>query len=84
MLADAASHPAVITAEDGLREGGVGSAIRDRIGEAAGPTPAMRVLGTPVAYIPHGNAEVILSELGLDAAGIAASARALLAGETTQ
>jgi 1-deoxy-D-xylulose-5-phosphate synthase len=80
MLLDAAGHPAVITVEDGLREGGVGSAIRDRLGDLPGATPAMRVLGTPVAYIPHGNADTILSELGLDADGIASAARELLEG----
>ncbi len=80
MLADAADHRFVITAEDGLREGGVGAAISDRIAELTlgRPTaPRVRVLGTPVAYIPHGKPDAILAELGLDATGIAASARAL-------
>jgi 1-deoxy-D-xylulose-5-phosphate synthase len=81
MLADAARHRFVITAEDGLREGGIGSVIADRITELAVPTdvaPRVKVLGTPVEYIPHGKPDAILAELGLDAAGIAAAARSLL------
>ncbi len=33
MLADAANHPCVLTVEDGVREGGVGSAIGDQLAE---------------------------------------------------
>ena len=41
------------------------------------PTPPqVRVLGTPIAYIPHGKPDDILADLGLDAAGLAAEARA--------
>jgi 1-deoxy-D-xylulose-5-phosphate synthase len=87
MIADAAAHPAVLTAEDGLREGGAGSAIADRIGEASAAegrlSPPVRVVGTPVAYIPHGRPDEILAELGLDAAGIAASARAAVRDRST-
>ncbi len=82
MIADAARHPAVVTVEDGMREGGAGSAIVDALGVLASSTgaaaPAVRVLGTPVAYIPHGKPDDILAELGLDAVGIAADARAVL------
>jgi deoxyxylulose-5-phosphate synthase len=41
--------------------------------------PPVRVLGTPVAFIPHGNADDILRELGLDADGVATETRRLLA-----
>jgi deoxyxylulose-5-phosphate synthase len=37
------------------------------------------VLGTPSQYIPHGKADRILADLGLDAAGIAAAATKALA-----
>ena len=76
MLADAARHAAVLTAEDGVREGGVGAMIADALDHA----PAMKVLGVPVAFIPHGKPDRILADLGLDGAGLAAEARALLAG----
>jgi 1-deoxy-D-xylulose-5-phosphate synthase len=80
MLADAARHPYVLTAEDGLRDGGVGAAIADHVAELSlGRTPPrVRVLGTPTAYIPHGKPDAILAELGLDAAGITAFATSLL------
>src|SRR5690606_32278959 len=65
MLADAAQHPVVITAEDGIRDGGVGSLIADAISrlEVAGPSPRVRVLGTPRDYIPHAKADAILAQL---------------------
>jgi 1-deoxy-D-xylulose-5-phosphate synthase len=82
MIADACRHRLVITVEDGLREGGAGSAMADRISthalESGVTAPPVRVLGTPVAYLAHGKPDAILAELGLDAAGIAAEARRLL------
>jgi 1-deoxy-D-xylulose-5-phosphate synthase len=75
MLADAARHPLVVTAEDGVRVGGAGSAIADALATVPN-APVVVPLGTPDAYIPHGKADGILADLGLDAAGIAASVRA--------
>ncbi|MGZ7003908.1 MAG: 1-deoxy-D-xylulose-5-phosphate synthase, partial [Acidimicrobiales bacterium] len=51
MLADAATHPCVLTVEDGVREGGVGSAIGDQLAEhtLGNHEPRVRVLGTPIA-----------------------------------
>ena len=77
MLADAAGHELVVTVEDGLRSGGAGTAIRDALlerAEAAGQAaPRIRVLGVPLDYLPHGKPDAILADLGLDAAGIAAT-----------
>jgi 1-deoxy-D-xylulose-5-phosphate synthase len=77
MIADASRHQLVITVEDGLRDGGVGSAMADAIcalrvesGHEAGPVV---ILGTPTRFIPQAKPGQILSELGLDAAGIFAS-----------
>ncbi|MEO7429094.1 MAG: transketolase C-terminal domain-containing protein, partial [Acidimicrobiales bacterium] len=80
MLADAADHPVVLTAEDGIREGGVGAMIADAISRLAGAggRPQVRVLGTPIEYIPHAKPAPILAELGLDGPGLEAEARALL------
>jgi len=79
MLADAAGHPVVLTAEDGVREGGVGSMIADAVSRGShGRPPQVRVLGTPIEYIPHGKPDHILAELGLDAKGLEAEARALV------
>jgi 1-deoxy-D-xylulose-5-phosphate synthase len=81
MVADAARHPIVLTAEDGVRVGGVGTLIADAISEQdpEATPPRVKVLGTPVAYIPQGKADDILAELGLDAAGLERQARALVA-----
>ena len=79
MLADAAAHPAVVTVEDGYREGGIGSAIADRLEQHPGATPRLSVLGVPVQFIPHGKPDAILAGFGLDGDGIAASTRTLLA-----
>ena len=80
MLADAAEHPVVLTAEDGVREGGVGSMIADAISRrATGRPPQVRVLGTPIEFIQHGKPDEILADLGLDADGLEREARALVA-----
>ena len=81
MLADAASCEIVVTAEDGLRSGGAGSAIREALAESAPMPdgPSVRVLGVPVDYLPHGKADAILADLGLDAEGIAAAVKTELA-----
>jgi 1-deoxy-D-xylulose-5-phosphate synthase len=83
MLADAAAHPAVVTIEDGYREGGIGSAIADRLacGEH-GPKPRLAVLGVPVQYIPHGKPDAILASFGLDGPGVASAVRDLTAAPT--
>ncbi|HKH04459.1 MAG TPA: transketolase C-terminal domain-containing protein, partial [Acidimicrobiales bacterium] len=81
MLADAARHPAVVTIEDGYRDGGAGSLVASRLTDLVAPRSAPPVvnLGVPVRFLQHGKPDAILAELGLDAAGIAASVRATLA-----
>ncbi len=74
MLADAGSHDIVVTIEDGLAAGGVGSWIAHELAEADTP-PRVRVMGLPDTYIRHGDPDELLAELGLDAAGIATEVR---------
>ena len=75
MIEDAARHRIVLTVENGIREGGVGSAVADAVAARRGaPSPPVVVLGVPVAYIPHGKPDTILAGLGLDADGIARAA----------
>jgi 1-deoxy-D-xylulose-5-phosphate synthase len=78
MLADAARHRIVVTAEDGIRDGGIGMTICERLGSMA-PSVPVTVLGVPAAFIPHAKPDVILARLGLDGAGIAAAVRGALA-----
>jgi len=79
MLADAAGHGLVVTAEDGLRHGGAGmfllDAMRSLLPDA---TPRTSVLGVPRSYIAQGRPDDILASLGLDGPGIARSVRQLL------
>jgi 1-deoxy-D-xylulose-5-phosphate synthase len=80
MLADARTHPLVVTAEDGIAEGGVGSLVASalaRLDDSRPPVPVL-TLGTPLSYLPHGKPAAILSTLGLDAPGIAATVQKAL------
>ncbi len=70
MLEDAHRHPVTVTVEDGIAEGGIGATISSKLSKLDGRGPIVKTLGIPVAYIPQGNAEEILSQLGLDAEGI--------------
>ena len=74
MIADAAAHGAVVTVEDGIRDGGIGMAMFDQIG-AISPEVPVQILGVPTRFIPHGDPKQILARFGLDAAGIAATVR---------
>ena len=82
LIADAARHRVVITVEDGLREGGIGAKVAELVAEHDTGS-RVRVLGVPVAYVPHGKPDAILAELGLDAAGITAAALATLRSDTS-
>ncbi len=87
MVADAAHHALVITAEDGLRTGGAGSFLSDAIARAADEAdrtaPPVVSLGIPRAFIPQDKPDAILAELGLDGPGIAARVRRAARHERT-
>ena len=70
MLEDAHRHPVVVTIEDGITEGGIGSTIQNKLSRFNGRGPIVRTMGVPSAYVPQGNADEILSHLGLDSEGI--------------
>jgi len=75
MLTAAARAPLVVTVEDGIAEGGVGSLITSALARRRDDRgPRVVVLGTPLAYLPHGKVPDLLAQLGLDGAGIAAAA----------
>jgi len=81
MLRDAFRHQLVVTVEDGIVVGGIGSQMAEAILalEESRQGPPIVVLGTPAQYLPHGKPDRILSELGLDGPGIAAAAAKALA-----
>ncbi|MEI8050653.1 MAG: 1-deoxy-D-xylulose-5-phosphate synthase [Actinomycetes bacterium] len=85
MLLDALDHDVVITVEDGTRVGGAGAFASDALTTIAAqnhrPTPSVRILGIPRAYLAQGRPDDILAELGLDGAGIASSSRRAMKNE---
>ena len=60
----AADHRIVITIEDGIRVGGIGTRIRQDL-RAAGVDTAVTELGLPDEFIPHATRSQILDEVGL-------------------
>jgi 1-deoxy-D-xylulose-5-phosphate synthase len=77
MIADAARHGAVVTCEDGIRDGGIGMTIADQV-RALAPSVPVEVLGVPTVFIPQAKPDRILASMGLDADGIEAAVRAAL------
>jgi 1-deoxy-D-xylulose-5-phosphate synthase len=77
MLADAARHRMVITAEDGVRHGGAGMFLADALRRTPPGGPALPVItvGAPRGYIAQGKPDRILAQLGLDGPGLARTVR---------
>lgn len=70
----AESHHAFVTLEEAAVMGGAGSAVLEFFSRAAIDRPVLQ-LGLPDVFIDHGEQAGILTELGLDAAGIERSIR---------
>ncbi len=77
MLTDALRHDVVVTAEDGVRQGGAGMFLADALRASCpqGVAPPVVTLGIPRAYLPQDKPDRILARLGLDAEGLARSVR---------
>jgi 1-deoxy-D-xylulose-5-phosphate synthase len=79
MIDNAAAHKVVVTVEDGIREGGIGMTIEDLVSHVAGSNHTkVEVLGIPKQFIPQAKPDAILSRLGLNAEGIAATVQRLI------
>jgi 1-deoxy-D-xylulose-5-phosphate synthase len=85
MIADAMQHDFVITAEDGIRDGGIGMSIEHAINDAGNNTtstthkrPIVRVLGVPTTFVPTAKPNVILHQMGLDAQGVISAVKDLI------
>jgi 1-deoxy-D-xylulose-5-phosphate synthase len=79
MINNAAAHQVVVTVEDGIREGGIGMTIEDVVTHGSGANrPTVEVLGIPKQFIPQAKPDAILSRLGLNAEGIAATVQKLV------
>ncbi len=64
----------VITVEESTLNGGFGSAVLEAANEARLPTDRIRRLGIPDHFIEHGSRDELLADLGLDVAGLIATA----------
>jgi 1-deoxy-D-xylulose-5-phosphate synthase len=65
----ARSHEALVTIEDGCIMGGAGSAVLEAL-QAAGISMPVLQLGLPDDFVEHGDPNKLMSQCGLDAAGI--------------
>lgn len=70
----AREHDLLVTVEENVIQGGAGSAVSECLAQHGLTNPVM-LLGLPDAFIEHGDPVKMLSECGLDAAGIVASVR---------
>jgi 1-deoxy-D-xylulose-5-phosphate synthase len=66
----AADHRLVVTIEDGIRVGGIGTRIRQAM-RAAGVDTALNELGLPDEFLEHATRDQILDRVGLNAQAIA-------------
>lgn len=65
----AAGHRLVVTIEDNLRQGGVGTALLQALNDRAATVPVV-TLGLPQAFIGHGPREALLERAGLSAEAV--------------
>jgi 1-deoxy-D-xylulose-5-phosphate synthase len=82
MLADAARHAVVVTAEDGIRLGGAGTYLAEALRRSCpiGSAPPVVSLGIPRSYLAQDKPDRILARLGLDGPGLARSVREAVGG----
>jgi len=78
VLAAARETGRIVTVEEGIVHGGLGSAVAELVVQNH-PVP-MRILGIP-GFAPTGTTQFLLEHFGLTASGIAAAAQALVSGK---
>jgi 1-deoxy-D-xylulose-5-phosphate synthase len=83
ILKAASTTGALLTVEENALAGGFGSAILELLATEGMTGIRMKRVGIPDRFIEHGSQTQLRADLGLDAAGIAASARTLLARNGT-
>lgn len=76
-----AGAPFVITLEEGCLAGGFGSAVLEWTSQVGLDLNRIRCLGIPDQFVPHGERHELLTDLGLDAAGIVRACRAFATAE---
>lgn len=75
----AREHELVVTVEDALVVGGIGSEISQAVRDAGVTTPT-RELGIPKRFLPHASRQEVLGELGLTDRDVARTITEIIAG----
>jgi 1-deoxy-D-xylulose-5-phosphate synthase len=70
----AMTHDLIVTVEESVVAGGAGSAVAEAL-MAEGVAVPLLQLGLPDTFVEHGDAQQLLADCGLDAAGIVRSVR---------
>lgn len=65
----AREYSLIVTVEDGVRNGGFGSAVLEALSSMRSDTPVLR-LGAPDAWVSHGSVDQLRADCGYDADGI--------------
>ncbi|MCH8569607.1 MAG: 1-deoxy-D-xylulose-5-phosphate synthase [Balneolales bacterium] len=73
----AASYDFIITLEDGVKQGGFGSAIAEYLAETSHRV-RMRIMGVPDRLVEHGTQKELYREVGIDAQGVVENVREAL------
>lgn len=80
VLEMASEHRLVITIEDGIKVGGIGTRVRQDL-RAAGIDTAVTELGVPDEFLPHASRDQLLADAGLTAERIASDVAEQVRGE---
>ena len=82
LVETARSFDGVVVVEDGLVDGGIGSQLRDALEDNTAETgrrcPVVARVGVPRRFLGTASRKQLLADFGMDAEGIAATARRLL------
>ncbi|HJV65820.1 MAG TPA: 1-deoxy-D-xylulose-5-phosphate synthase [Geomonas sp.] len=84
ILAQAQKSGCLITVEENALQGGFGSAVLEAISDAGLNTVRVKRIGIPDRFIEHGSQAQLRADLGLDAAGIAATCEEFLHAQSVQ
>lgn len=82
LLAQAKEYGKIVTLEEGVLQGGVGSAVLETLNEAQLLTKCqVLTLGIPDEFVLHGDKKLLFKDLGLDVDAIVAKTAAFVKGE---
>jgi 1-deoxy-D-xylulose-5-phosphate synthase len=74
ILGQAEKTGCLVTVEENALQGGFGSAVLEALADAGLNSVRVKRIGIPDSFVEHGSQSQLRSDLGLDAAGIAATA----------